>query len=140
VLDGCTSFFKKFINALIDFISPLFDLINAGIKTFNKIPKVPNLPLINYSARKMKAGGVMTGPMGGYPVELHGTEAVVPLPDGRSIPVTIEGNVGGGGDATFNINVHGANGDPRKIARMVGEEVGRVFKSRSRGSGFSRGI
>lgn len=35
-------------------------------------------------------GGVVTGPKDGYPVELHGTEAVVPLPDGRNIPVNVD--------------------------------------------------
>lgn len=32
-------------------------------------------------------GGVASGPASGYETTLHGTEAVVPLPDGRSIPV-----------------------------------------------------
>lgn len=32
-------------------------------------------------------GGVLSGPSSGYAATLHGTEAVVPLPDGRSIPV-----------------------------------------------------
>ena len=32
-------------------------------------------------------GGVLSGPKSGYGAMLHGTEAVVPLPDGRSIPV-----------------------------------------------------
>ena len=39
-------------------------------------------------------GGVLSGPRSGYSATLHGTEAVVPLPDGRSIPVS---NPGGGG-------------------------------------------
>ena len=34
-------------------------------------------------------GGVASGPKSGYDVELHGTEAVVPLPDGNSIPVSL---------------------------------------------------
>jgi hypothetical protein len=32
-------------------------------------------------------GGVIAGPTSGYEATLHGTEAVVPLPDGRTIPV-----------------------------------------------------
>jgi hypothetical protein len=32
-------------------------------------------------------GGIAEGPDSGYMVELHGTEAVVPLPNGQSIPV-----------------------------------------------------
>ena len=35
-------------------------------------------------------GGVSSGSMGGYQAELHGTEAVVPLPDGKSIPVKLD--------------------------------------------------
>jgi hypothetical protein len=38
----------------------------------------------------MANGGVLSGPTNGYRPNLtmHGTEAVVPLPDGRSIPVS----------------------------------------------------
>jgi hypothetical protein len=36
-------------------------------------------------------GGSFSGPRSGYRAMLHGTEAVVPLPDGRTIPVTIAG-------------------------------------------------
>jgi hypothetical protein len=35
-------------------------------------------------------GGISTGPVSGYSEILHGTEAVVPLPDGRSIPVSMD--------------------------------------------------
>jgi hypothetical protein len=38
-----------------------------------------------------KNGGVIKGPMSGYGANLHGTEAVVPLPDGKKIPVTVNG-------------------------------------------------
>jgi len=138
--DGIKTFFKQFVNSLIDFISPLFKIINGAIGLFNKIPGIPDLPKINVGGLKLAKGGVVSGPRSGYSAELHGTEAVVPLPDGRSIPVTMQGNAGGGGETTVNINVSGANGDPRKIARMVGEEVGRLFKSRSRSGGFTRGV
>jgi hypothetical protein len=36
-------------------------------------------------------GGVVSGPKSGYPALLHGAEAVVPLPGGRSIPVEMTG-------------------------------------------------
>ena len=36
-------------------------------------------------------GGVFSGPASGYGMTMHGTEAVVPLPDGRNIPVNIQG-------------------------------------------------
>ena len=35
-----------------------------------------------------KDGGIVKGPMSGFDAELHGTEAVVPLPGGKNIPVT----------------------------------------------------
>ena len=36
-------------------------------------------------------GGIATGPRSGYTATLHGTEAVIPLPDGKTIPVTMPG-------------------------------------------------
>ncbi len=35
-------------------------------------------------------GGISSGPISGYQETLHGTEAVVPLPDGKSIPVKLD--------------------------------------------------
>lgn len=37
----------------------------------------------------LATGGIATGPRTGYVEVLHGTEAVVPLPDGRTIPVSV---------------------------------------------------
>ena len=35
-------------------------------------------------------GGIASGPISGYSTTLHGTEAVVPLPDGKAIPVEMQ--------------------------------------------------
>jgi hypothetical protein len=35
-------------------------------------------------------GGILTGDTSGFAATLHGTEAVVPLPDNRSIPVSLD--------------------------------------------------
>lgn len=35
-------------------------------------------------------GGILSGPSTGYRALLHGTEAVVPLPDGKTIPVALD--------------------------------------------------
>jgi len=40
--------------------------------------------------QSLDLGGVATGPSTGYRAILHGTEAVVPLPDGRNIPVELD--------------------------------------------------
>jgi hypothetical protein len=39
-------------------------------------------------------GGVVKGPMSGYAVNMHGDEAVVPLPGGKKIPVNINNSFG----------------------------------------------
>lgn len=40
---------------------------------------------------KFRTGGIASGPESGYLAELHGPEAIVPLPNGRSIPVEFTG-------------------------------------------------
>lgn len=50
-------------------------------------------------------GGIAAGPDKGYPAVLHGTEAVVPLPNNRSIPVELQGNTGGTNNVTVNVTV-----------------------------------
>jgi hypothetical protein len=42
------------------------------------------------SMLQARDGNVFSGPDSGYPATLHGTEAVVPLPDGRNIPVKMD--------------------------------------------------
>jgi hypothetical protein len=54
--------------------------------------KVPGDP-VHFS---FADGGIANGPTSGYMAELHGPEAVVPLPDGKTIPVRIEGGDFGG--------------------------------------------
>ena len=50
-------------------------------------------------------GGVAKGSTSGYPVMMHGTEAVVPLPNGKSIPVEMSGKGGGGGTNNIVVNI-----------------------------------
>ena len=40
------------------------------------------------------AGGISTGPVSGHQETLHGTEAVIPLPDGKTIPVEVQSSTG----------------------------------------------
>ena len=57
--------------------------------------------------KKMYAtGGIARGPRAGYPAILHGTEAVVPLPDGKSIPVQMSG-MGQNNNVTVNVAIDG---------------------------------
>jgi hypothetical protein len=60
------------------------------------------------TGRVFATGGIATGPTSGYPAMLHGTEAVIPLPDRREIPVELRTTgAGAGGVNTFINNVIG---------------------------------
>ena len=148
-IDGIVGIFEGFLDAvqeIFDMIPDFGDVV-GGVSDF-----VGSIGGSIGGIFSGSGGGVATGPTSGYPAILHGTEAVVPLPDGRSIPVAIEGEgMGGGGttnitndntlnENTVNITVSGANGNPQDIAKAVSKEVQRVFKSRSRSGGYGRGI
>jgi hypothetical protein len=79
-------------------------------------------------------GGVARGSTSGYPATLHGTEAVVPLPNGRAIPVDMKDSGATNNNIVVNIssegqsNKEGSTGpDMDKmggaIARAVQEEL-----------------
>ncbi len=66
--------------------------VRAGRKKYNSLGfDQPNVDPYEVGNRKGRAlGGISTGPVSGYMELLHGTEAVVPLSDGRSIPVSLD--------------------------------------------------
>jgi len=45
---------------------------------------------MHVSIPEFEKGGIASGPKSGYKAMLHGTEAVVPLPDGKKIPVNMQ--------------------------------------------------
>ena len=75
---------------------------SPGSPGFPQLSTNPVIPLTRSGGTSQKApavspqgagkakGGVSTGPVSGYSEILHGTEAVVPLPDNRSIPVSMD--------------------------------------------------
>jgi hypothetical protein len=78
--------------------SPLSAAVNpdqiAANPNLQKMTTVADLK--NWADQKMggsgyKFGGVASGPTSGYTATLHGTEAIVPLPDGKTIPVEMPG-------------------------------------------------
>ena len=60
-------------------------------------------------------GGIAKGPQAGYPAILHGTEAVVPLPNGKSIPVDMKG-AGQNNNVTVNVAID-SQGNARQDAQ-----------------------
>jgi len=49
-------------------------------------------------------GGILSGPISGYQAMLHGNEAVVPLPDGKTIPLK-NNNAGGSKEQTMLLSM-----------------------------------
>ena len=76
-------------------------------------------------------GGIASGRQAGYPVTLHGTEAVVPLPNGRSIPVEMSGS-GGGGMQENNVSVNvvmNNDGNTQSDSKQDNQEIARFGKN-----------
>jgi phage-related protein len=147
VYEQVADIFASMYNAIKD---PIMDAIDWVMTPINElIDTIDSISLGGIadsagdflgSLNPFSSGGISRGPTSGYPVALHGTEAVVPLPDGRTIPVTVKGMGGGGGDnITVNIAVKGG-GNAKEIAKAVSQEVQRTFRNRSRGMGFTRGV
>ena len=69
---------------------------------------------------QMASGGVARGSTSGYPATLHGTEAVVPLPNNRSIPVDLKG-AGQNNSVTVNVSVD-SNGNARQDTQATSNQ------------------
>jgi hypothetical protein len=80
------------VKDLIGYITDLLDIDLGDIAD-----KIPGAGLVSDAAGFIgglfATGGISRGPQSGYQAVLHGTEAVVPLPDGQSIPVDFRGTV-----------------------------------------------
>jgi hypothetical protein len=63
---------------------------SPGSPGFPQLSTNPVIPITRSGGKGKALGGISTGPVSGYSETLHGTEAVVPLPDGRSIPVSLD--------------------------------------------------
>ena len=75
---------------------------------------------------------------GGYPAILHGTEAVVPLPNGRSIPVDMKG---AGNNIVVNISGEGGamqteGGDQEGLGRAIAMAVQKELQNQRRSGGI----
>ena len=69
-----------------DAVKLFAETMNKGLETISgKLGQKVEIPA------QYAEGGIASGPKSGYPAELHGTEAVIPLPDGKSVPVEMQG-------------------------------------------------
>lgn len=88
----------------VTFINQKLAEMKAAFEAMNSLSGGGSTPLApsGGGAPGFATGGIASGSEGGYPVTLHGTEAVVPLPDGKNIPVQIQG----GGEKMVTINMN----------------------------------
>ncbi len=83
-----------------------------GASTPNAKFNTPLLPGQTYAKSGLyppldyATGGIARGPRSGYPALLHGTEAVVPLPNGKDIPVAFTGNSASTNNIGMTININ----------------------------------
>ena len=74
-------------------------------------------------------GGIASGSQAGYPAVLHGTEAVVPLPNNRSIPVDLKGSGQQMNNVTVNVAIDGEGNakQDQQANTNQGAELGKII-------------
>ena len=135
-------YFEDAMDGLMYILEPILDVITTIIDGASEALSIGG-DLLGGAADFLgfNDGGIASGPKSGYPVTLHGTEAVVPLPDGRTIPVSIKGGMGGGSSTNNNITINvSGGGNAKEIAKAVSDEVSKIMRNRSRGGNFTRGV
>lgn len=68
--------------------------------------------------RRYGGGGIASSPQLAMYGEGDTEEAYVPLPDGRSIPVSMKGNAGGAINISTNLNIDARGADPSSAAQL----------------------
>ena len=88
-------------------------------------------------------GGVARGSTSGYPATLHGTEAVVPLPNGRAIPVDMKESGATNNNIVVNISTDGQSSkegssgpDMDKLGAAVASAVQTELHNQKRSGGI----
>jgi hypothetical protein len=76
-------------------------------------------------------GGIARGSDSGYPVMLHGTEAVVPLPNGKSIPVDMKG-AGQNNNVVVNVSVDSQGRGQTSTESQSGADAGNLGQAIAR--------
>ena len=74
-------------------------------------------------------GGIARGRDAGYPAILHGTEAVVPLPNGKEIPVQMMNGSGQTNNVSVNVNMSGdrVQGESNEAQGQNAAALGRLI-------------
>ena len=94
---------------------------------------------------KYAQGGIARGSQAGYPAMLHGTEAVIPMPNKKSIPVDLQG-AGQNNNVVVNVSVDSsgqgktdtqADGtDSKKLGTLIASAVQKELHNQKRSGGI----
>ena len=143
--DAFLSMTKSILSAMAQVLAQ-----QAAIAIMGSIPFFPGGGLGGRDGGIMKApgyrsfatGGVADGPDSGYAATLHGTEAVVPLPNGKSIPVEMSGG-SGGNNVSVNVNMttgessaEGAGEEAYALGRAISTAVTQELSKQQRPGGL----
>jgi phage-related minor tail protein len=123
---------QMILNALKSVAGSYFGFADGGIISGGTGQMMP--------IQAFASGGVVKRPTMAIMGEGKYNEAVVPLPDGRSIPVSMKG---GGNQFNINVNVDGSKGGTpeqndklgKQIAREVKEQVKKIIADERRYGG-----
>jgi hypothetical protein len=74
-------------------------------------------------------GGIARGRQAGYPAILHGTEAVVPLPNKKEIPVDIRGGTGDVNNISITVNSDGTTRQDGSNSSEQSKQLGRAISA-----------
>jgi len=133
----------KIIESSLAFFTPKTPVASpsslAGLDVFNSGSAIPTTSTFSLGGRnggifsngkKMGGyaeGGIAKGSASGYPAMLHGTEAVVPLPDGKSIPVSMQGGANTN-NVTVNVSMAESSSDSQSQSdSQQGMNIGKLI-------------
>lgn len=105
---------KTIMAPLMSSIGGMFGFANGGIMS-----DAGPMPLKTYAN-----GGIANSPQVAVFGEGRMPEAYVPLPDGRTIPVTMQGNAAGNTSVVVNVNVESGK---TEVEENQGQELGRLI-------------
>lgn len=123
IWDGVKQTIASGLNWVIGKINSVIKSVNS-VDAFGYSANIPTIPTVAFA----KGGvgnfgfgeGITRGPVTGLAGE-SGPEAIVPLPNGRSIPVDMKG--GSGQNITVNVTVQGSVQTERSLTQSISEAL-----------------
>jgi hypothetical protein len=112
--------------------APQVDIPAYGPPTLGGAPMYANGGIAPGGFKAFAAGGIVTGPTLGLVGEGRYNEAIIPMPNGKAVPVDLQGSAGGATNVVVNVDAKGtqAQGNDanatalgRMLANAVQEEI-----------------